>query len=89
MRLLLAACGLGLLLSGCASAPVTTADAGKNHDPNQVVCKYERVVGSQIPERVCLTRAQRKELEDKAKTLTDWAQEGESPAPPSPASAPG
>ncbi len=41
-----------------ATAPAATAAPASKKDPNARVCKSTPVIGSRVPSRVCMTRAQ-------------------------------
>lgn len=43
------------LLAFVISTPVSAEEKEKAPDPDAITCKYEKVVGSQIPTKVCLT----------------------------------
>ena len=78
---------VGLLALGIAApalaqpstvAPVQVdkpaAEAAKKKsfdDPDRIVCTREHVVGSNRPQKVCMTVAQRQRLKDQADKLTD------------------
>lgn len=53
-----------------AAAPAPTAaptpPAKKKDDPNRVVCTREHVVGSNRPQRICMTVREREELRQRA-----------------------
>lgn len=51
-------------------APATTPKK-KIDDPNRIVCKREHVVGSNRPQKVCMTAADRERLKDQSEQLTD------------------
>jgi hypothetical protein len=53
-----------------APAPAVTPKK-KIEDPNRIVCKREHVVGSNRPQKVCMTVADRERLKDQAEQLTD------------------
>ncbi len=59
-----------MMLAGvCAAEPDAAgapADAARIADDNQLICKREYVLGSSIPKRVCLTKAQRREMQEAA-----------------------
>lgn len=48
-------------------------ETAEPRDPNadRVVCRRERVLGSNRPQRVCMTRRERAELRDAARNLHD------------------
>ena len=79
MRLALAAAALLLVASPAlaqagAGAPLVDPAAAKKQamdDPNRIVCTREHVVGSNRPQKVCMTVAQRQRLKDDADKLTD------------------
>jgi hypothetical protein len=58
--------------SAPAASPAEGADKkGKGmDDPNRIVCKREHVVGSNRPQKVCMTVAERQRLKDHADRLT-------------------
>jgi hypothetical protein len=57
MRLIFAFAAAGLIASGGSAAG--NPDQKKPADPDQkLICKTDYFVGSKIPKRVCLTRAQ-------------------------------
>lgn len=53
----------------------TQADANvrenADSDEDRVVCRRERVLGSNRPQRVCMTRRERAELRDAARNIHD------------------
>lgn len=75
MRLALIATAAVLLaspaLAQVGSAPLQDSDKKGIDDPNRIVCKREHVVGSNRPQKVCMTVAQRQRLKDQADRLTD------------------
>lgn len=80
MRTALFAAALVLIASPAlaqsgASAPLTdpsaTAKKKSIDDPNRIVCTREHVVGSNRPQKVCMTVAQRQRLKDDADKLMD------------------
>jgi hypothetical protein len=75
---LLAALAFGLAAPAFAEDAVPApakeqkAEAGKKaEDPNRMVCTREHVVGSNRPQKVCLTVAQRQQLKDEADRTMD------------------
>ncbi len=48
-----------------------TAKKPKVDDPNRLVCTREHVVGSNRPQKVCMTVAERAKLKDNADRITD------------------
>lgn len=54
-----------------SSAPVAKTKKGGTDDPNRVVCKREHVVGSNRPQKVCMTVAERQRLKDQADRISD------------------
>ena len=56
-----------------SSAPLVDPAAKKKamDDPNRIVCTREHVVGSNRPQKICMTVAQRQRLKDDADKLTD------------------
>ncbi len=57
---------LALLLTGCASSTQPTTSS----NPQHVVCKRERIMGSHIAQRVCRTVAQiETDREDARRTM--------------------
>lgn len=78
MRIAFIAASLLLAASPVAAQPgsgVPAADPiGKKKmfdDPNRIVCLREHVVGSNRPQKVCMTVAQRQRIKDKAEEATD------------------
>ncbi|WGM39120.1 hypothetical protein [Caulobacter sp. NIBR1757] len=79
MRIAFLAAGLLLVASPVfaqagAGAPLADPAAPKKKamdDPNRIVCTREHVVGSNRPQKVCMTVAQRQRLKDDADRLTD------------------
>lgn len=72
---LLAAAGLAALLAACASTDngaqtqndMVAENANvESGSPDEMICRNERVTGQMIPRRVCMTRAERQALEDRA-----------------------
>ncbi|ATQ42084.1 hypothetical protein [Caulobacter mirabilis] len=78
MRIMSVAAVAALMLVGAgpafsneptASSDVKPAKAGKptkEDDPNRVVCTREHVVGTNRPQKVCMTVADRQRLKDSA-----------------------
>jgi hypothetical protein len=58
-----------------ADAP-TAKPAKKMDDPSRVICTREHVVGSNRPQKVCMTVAQREELRDAARRTMDDSRKG-------------
>ena len=63
------------LLAGCATSSQQAQGAGsrdalaqkepaKSFDPDEIICVTERVVGTNIPERICRTRRQMEDERD-------------------------
>jgi hypothetical protein len=50
------------------------ADAKKANDPNAVVCKREKVSGSNMKQRVCMTAAQWESRREQDREMVDAAQ---------------
>jgi uncharacterized protein YdeI (BOF family) len=78
MRIAFAAAALVLIASPAlaqagGSAPLADPAAKKKafEDPNRIVCTREHVVGSNRPQKVCMTVAQRQRLKDDADRITD------------------
>ncbi|MBI1407511.1 MAG: hypothetical protein GC145_15475 [Caulobacter sp.] len=53
-----------------ATKPAEPKKGGMD-DPNRIVCKREHVVGSNRPQKVCMTVAQRQRLKDQADLISD------------------
>ncbi|MDH4384725.1 MAG: hypothetical protein QE280_04710 [Caulobacter sp.] len=85
MPMILAASASLLLLAGAAqsgdaspaappapavSTPPAPAKPGID-DPNRLICKREHVVGSNRPQKICMTAAERQRLKDKADDFLD------------------
>lgn len=69
MRNVLVVAAAAFLISGAAAASADNPDPAKKKDDGQkVVCKTEDVVGSMIPKRICMTRAdwEKRRAEEKA-----------------------
>lgn len=49
-----------------APTPSAKRDPGERDDPNRLVCTRERVIGSNMPQKVCMTVAERERLRDAA-----------------------
>lgn len=78
MRLALLAAAAVLAVASPSLAQTATPTAspaapkkGGMDDPNRIVCKKEHVVGSNRPQKVCMTVAERERLKDQADLLTD------------------
>lgn len=78
MRIAFAAAALVLIASPAlaqagGSAPLADPAAKKAtmEDPNRIVCTRQHVVGSNRPQKVCMTVAQRQRLKDDADRITD------------------
>ncbi|HYE45112.1 MAG TPA: hypothetical protein VEA44_04985 [Caulobacter sp.] len=54
-----------------APAAIKPAKKSDLDDPNRIVCKREHVVGSNRPQKVCMTVGERERLKDQADLLTD------------------
>lgn len=73
---LLAAAGLAVTLAACASTEDDMAMSQNEQvaenanvepgSPDEMICRNERVTGQMIPRRVCMTRAERQAMEDRA-----------------------
>lgn len=73
MRIVTAACLSGLLLVGCAASPdqesttvsgrsyESTADAKRAAADDDVICTYEKRIGSHMKQATCMTKQQREE----------------------------
>lgn len=74
MRLVFVAVS-ALLLASPALAETPPASAAKKEakkdDPNRIVCTREHVVGSNRPQKVCMTVAERERLKDQSQRFTD------------------
>lgn len=57
--------------AGAPPVPPSATPKKKIDDPNRIVCKREHVVGSNRPQKVCMTVADRQRLKDQADQLTD------------------
>lgn len=62
-----------VLAQTTAPTPAKAEDAAKKEkdDPNRIVCKREHVVGSNRPQKVCMTAAERERLKDQSDRMTD------------------
>ncbi len=86
MRIMSVAAVAALMLAGAGPAfsnePATAPEAKsakadkptKEEDPNRVVCTREHVVGSNRPQKVCMTVAERQRLKDAAARSLDSSQ---------------
>lgn len=57
-----------------AATPAPAADTAKKSekdDPNRIVCKRQHVVGSNRPQKVCMTVAERDRLQEQSQRITD------------------
>lgn len=54
-----------------ASAPAAKPAKPAKDDPNRIVCTREHVVGSNRPERVCMTVAERQRIKDLSSRAVD------------------
>ncbi len=82
----LAASGAAIAADAPAPAPAPTAKPAKpaklaKDDPNRMVCTREHVVGSNRPEKVCLTVAERQQLKDAASRSLDESRRSGPQAP--------
>ena len=83
---------LPISLMGCSANDTEPDESGElvaydepGPDPNQLVCKQQRPVGSHIPVRVCRTRAQIEADRERALRSTGPLRTmGGRPPPPSP-----
>lgn len=69
----------GLLLIGCAASPTqesatvpasryeTTADAKRNAGDDDVICTYEKRIGSHMKQAICMTKKQREDLQEQSR----------------------
>lgn len=79
MRTVTAACLSGLLLIGCAASPdqesatvpasryENTADAKRNAGDEDVICTYEKRIGSHMKQAICMTKKQREDLQESSR----------------------
>lgn len=62
MRIMLVLAAAGVLVSSAAiadnAAPAAPAAPAKKDNSQKIICKTEEIVGSMIPKRVCMTRAE-------------------------------
>lgn len=59
------------------AAPVTSiSEPSSNRDENRMVCRRERVVGSNRPQKICLTRQQWQEQRDNSRQMMDRTSPG-------------
>lgn len=59
----IAVLALALAAAGCASQPAQQQAAA---NPDELVCRKEKVTGQNRPERVCMTRAEREARQNAA-----------------------
>ena len=71
MRVLVTGVSSILVASLLASAAPANELTKKGADPEQVICKIERFVGSNLKNRVCKTRAEWKRVADDTKQGMD------------------
>jgi Spy/CpxP family protein refolding chaperone len=82
MRMILAASVCLCLLASAVQAATEPAPAavaqpaaapakGGPDDPNRMICKREHVVGSNRPQKICMTAAERQRLKDNADQFMD------------------
>ena len=57
-----------MTLAACAAPAGKNAAGTKTASADGLSCTSERVVGSNLPQRVCTTRAQREAMADEART---------------------
>lgn len=87
MKSILFAAGCAVLLSGCAGLEVREARSadwagqqGEPGSPDELLCRQEKVAGSILRKRVCMTRAQRaaikEDSEDATRSIQDTALRG-------------
>lgn len=57
-----------------APAPVTSPETD---DDNRQICRRERVVGSNRPQRICMTRREWNQQEDTSREMLDRARQGQ------------
>jgi invasion protein IalB len=58
-----------------ASTPPSTSTTNKAHDPSEIVCEKQEVIGSRLTtKRVCLTRAQWADLRTQDRQDTERVQ---------------
>ena len=59
-----------IAMAQTSTAPPTGKEVKKD-DPNRIVCTRQHVVGSNRPQKVCMTVAERERLKDQSQRLTD------------------
>ncbi|NBU26760.1 MAG: hypothetical protein EBS42_00665 [Caulobacteraceae bacterium] len=57
--------------AGAQPAPAPAPAKGGPDDPNRMICKREHVVGSNRPQKICMTAAERQRLKDNADQFID------------------
>ena len=64
---------LGLIMAAFLSAPAIAADPPKDKksDPDKIICKVDRSVGTMISERICKKRSQWDEEKFQAREMMD------------------
>jgi hypothetical protein len=84
MRIMLVLAGAAVLISVAAIAE--KPESAKKDDSQKIICKTEEYVGSLIPKRVCMTRAdweKQRQMEKDAIQGSDlYRQRAFSPPPP-------
>lgn len=74
--LILSAFGLALAPAQAAEPGPASARTGLNNDPNQIICRTEREIGSRLrTNRVCRTRAEWEQYQGEARRAVSRAQE--------------
>lgn len=74
MRKMAILCATAAASAGLAQAladPPTGKTREANSDPNQIVCRTENEPGSRLRRRICLTRAEWKELRARSRAAAD------------------
>lgn len=79
MRITATLSGLALLLAAApaiaADSPVATDAKAKKNADDKVICRSERLVGSNMSQRICMTRREWRQSETAAKNTIERVKE--------------
>jgi hypothetical protein len=63
------------ITTGCASNPEQLSDqVQSNEEESEKICRYEKVVGTRIPERFCYTKEELERLEEASQKMLEKEQ---------------
>lgn len=57
------------------SRPVASTPTSERSNPERMICKRERIVGSNRPQRICMTARERDAIRDASRNQIDRVQE--------------